>query len=131
MGAHRAMSVVWMSGRGLRGRIILIAMLVLALGISSMTVVTGYFLTDHLLRVQRLRALAVARGLALQLERISALGIDPIELKGFEEQCAEAIRGDGDLSYAYVVARQGQILFHSDPTRMHKPLASEPVRTAL
>ncbi|MBK8768627.1 MAG: response regulator [Burkholderiaceae bacterium] len=131
MGAHRAMSLVWMSGRGLRGRIILIAMLVLALGISSMTVVTGYFLTDHLIRVQRLRALAVARGLALQLERIAALGIDPIELKGFEEQCAEAIRGDGDLSYAYVVARQGQILFHSDPTRMHKPLASEPVRTAL
>ena len=125
------MSVLSMSGRGLRGRIILIAMLVLALGISGMTVVTGYFLTDHLVRVQRLRALAVARGLAIQLERIAALGIDPIELKGFEEQCAEAVRGDSDLSYAYVVARQGQILFHSDPTRMHQPLASEPVRAAL
>ena len=62
MGAHRAMSLVWMSGRGLRGRIILIAMLVLALGISSMTVVTGYFLTDHLIRVQRLRALAALAG---------------------------------------------------------------------
>ena len=125
------MSVMSMSGRGLRGRIILAAMLVLALGIGSMTVVTGYFLTDHLIRVQRLRALAVARGLALQLERIAALGIDPSELKGFEEQCAEAVLGDGDLSYAYVVARAGQVLFHSDPSRMHRPLDSDPVRSAL
>ena len=131
MGAAREMSFLSTSGRGLRGWIVLSAMLVLALGIGSMTVVTGYFLSDHLIRVQRLRALAVARGLALQLERIAALGVDPAELKGFEEQCAEAVRGDGDLSFAYVVAREGLVLFHSDPTLMHRPLASVPVREAL
>ncbi|HPU53362.1 MAG TPA: histidine kinase dimerization/phospho-acceptor domain-containing protein, partial [Burkholderiaceae bacterium] len=125
------MSALSSSGRGLRGRIILSAMLVLALGIGSMTIVTGYFLTDHLVRVQRLRALAVARGLSLQLERIAALGIDPTELKGFEEQCAESVRGDSDLAYAYVVARDGKVLFHSDPARMNRPVSSEPVLAAL
>ena len=56
---------------------------------------------------------AVAESLAVQLERILALGLSLAELQGFDVQCDEAVARHGGLSFALVLDAAGQPLFRS------------------
>lgn len=98
---------------GLRSKILVIAFLVVTGTVLAIAVSSSYFFTQQSAKAYTSRSLAIAKGLAIQLERILALGIDPVDLQGFEAQCAEAVERYSGLSYAMVLGRDGRMLFHS------------------
>ena len=116
---------------GLRGRILLIASMLVMLATGMIAVVSSYHFTKRATEAYASRSHAIAQGLAIQLERILALGIAVTELQGFEEQCIEAVLGNQGLSYAMVASPDGTILFHSDVTRMRGIVPSGALRSAL
>jgi len=125
MGARRGMTL------GLRGRILLIASALVVAATAAIALVSSYQFTMRATEAYASRSHAIAKGLAIQLERILALGLRVTELQGFEEQCAEAVRGNAGLSYAMVTTAEGRVLFHSDPARMRRSVASPAVEAAL
>lgn len=84
---------------------------------------TLFFVTQQVNTLQS-RSLAVASGLAIQLERITNLGILIEDIVGFDEQCQEAVRSYPGTSYAQVVLPNGTIVFDSRPQRSGKTLSS-------
>jgi signal transduction histidine kinase/CheY-like chemotaxis protein len=54
------------------------------------------------------------------MERILALGLEVQDLKGFEQQCAEAVHANDGVAYTMVVSTSGAILFHSDASQMRQ-----------
>lgn len=116
---------------GLRGRILLIASALVVAATAAIALVSSYQFTKRATEAYASRSHAIAKGLAIQLERILALGLRVTELQGFEEQCAEAVRGNAGLSYAMVTTAEGRVLFHSDPARMRRNAASPAVEAAL
>ncbi len=102
---------------GLRGKILLIAILVVVFTIATTVVTVGGIFTEAYTRVLASRADAVAQGLALQLERLLALGMNLDEILGFEEQCRDSLRQDDDIAYAFVAKTDGHVLFDPYPAR--------------
>ena len=103
---------------GLRAKIILLSLLVSMAAMAAITLSSANFFAGKHTRAHVSRSLAIAEGLAVQLERILSLGLSIHELQGFEEQCAEAVRHYPGLAYALVATPEGRILFHSDGPRM-------------
>lgn len=60
------------------------------------------------------KILVIGQDLKLQLEHILALEIPLESVMGFGEQCQQVIDKHPDLSFACIVALDGQILFHND-----------------
>jgi signal transduction histidine kinase/ActR/RegA family two-component response regulator len=116
---------------GLRGKVLIIAAVVLVAVTAALVATSSRYFGDALARAQLSRAQSVAQGLAFQIERILALGLDARHLKGFEQQCVEAVDANEGLAFAMVVSPDGEVLFHSDAARMHKPLPAGPLREAL
>lgn len=116
---------------GLRGRIMLIGSALVMLATGVVAVVSSYHFTQRLAAAQSSRTIAIAQGLAVQLERILALGIRIDELHGFEEQCRDAVRDNAGLSFAMVALPDGQVMFHSDPELMRTRVKSKALSNAL
>lgn len=108
---------------GLRSKIILIVLgaMLLAMGITASAF--GVLYARQQTEVIESRSLAIAKGLALQLERIVALGLNLRDLHGFEEQCREVLSAYEGLSYAMVVS-EGRILFHNEDSKIGLTLTS-------
>lgn len=98
---------------GLRGKVVLASGAAVLAAVIATAAVAAYFFVERQVTAQMSRAEAIADALAIQLERILALGISLQELQGFDEQCEEAVRRHGQLSYALVVDPDGEILFRS------------------
>jgi signal transduction histidine kinase/ActR/RegA family two-component response regulator len=116
---------------GLRSQVAIIAAAVLIAAIGALVATSGHYFGDALAKAQLSRAQSVAQGLAFQMERILSLGLDVRELKGFEQQCTEAVRANEGVDHAMVVSPGGEILFHSDPTRMHQAVVQGSLLQAL
>ena len=116
---------------GLRGRIMLIASVLVMLATGVVALVSSYHFTQRVAFAQSSRTNAIAQGLAVQLERILALDIPVNQLQGFEEQCRDAIHANPGLSLAMVATPEGQILFHNDPGRMRSQVQSKALGNAL
>jgi uncharacterized membrane protein YedE/YeeE len=71
---------------GLRQRIAVVAGLGLVLAILASTLASRALATAQLRQAQQDRAQAIAEGLAVQLQRILALGLRIDEIQGFEAQ---------------------------------------------
>jgi len=108
---------------GLRSKIILIVLgaMLLAMGITASAF--GVLYARQQTEVIESRSLAIAKGMALQLERIVALGLNLRDLHGFEEQCREVLNAYDGVSYAMVVS-EGRILFHNDDSKAGLTLTS-------
>jgi signal transduction histidine kinase/CheY-like chemotaxis protein/HPt (histidine-containing phosphotransfer) domain-containing protein len=98
---------------GLRGRILLTAMVSVAVGVLCVAMASGYFFTEQITQAQLSRTQAIAKGLAIQMERLVALGLRPEEVLGFEEQCTETVQANAGIAYARVVSPSGQVLFQN------------------
>jgi signal transduction histidine kinase/DNA-binding NarL/FixJ family response regulator/HPt (histidine-containing phosphotransfer) domain-containing protein len=103
---------------GLRDKILLITTVVLVVGLLGIATVSGYFVTGLITQAQVSRSQAIARSLAIQLERIVSLGIRLDELHGFDELCEEAVRGNAGIDFALVVDPEGRVLFNSVGARL-------------
>jgi methyl-accepting chemotaxis protein len=125
MAENRAMRL------GLRGRNMLIASVLVMLATGVVALVSSYHFTQRIADAQSSRTSAIAQGLAVQLERILALGIQVHQLQGFEEQCLDAIHANPGLSLAMVAAPDGQILFHNEPGQVRARVQSQALRDAL
>ncbi|NSL55202.1 sensor histidine kinase [Uliginosibacterium aquaticum] len=116
---------------GLRSKIIAIAALVIIFVTASFALSGTLVYLHHHAEVLQSRSQAVARGLAIQLERVTALGLDIHDVTGFEAQCAEAVSAYPGVSYALVAAQDGTVLFSSRPELSGKPLAEPELLKAL
>lgn len=99
---------------GLRTKILLIAGIVfVTICIGITWTVSSYYSATYAETLQS-RSLAVAKSLALQMERITGLGIQIESVVGFEEQCVEVVRAYPNIDAAMILSPQGTVLFHSD-----------------
>jgi diguanylate cyclase (GGDEF)-like protein/PAS domain S-box-containing protein len=109
---------------GLRARIALVVGAVMALTIGAVVAATAIDFTDDLERALQSRSTAIAKSLRLQLDRVLQLGIGLEDLAGFETQLQDAVANYPGISAAFVVDREGKILFHSDFARIGASVAS-------
>ena len=89
---------------GLRTKILLISctvFIMICLGVTWAA--SSYFSATYADTLQS-RSLAIAKSLALQMERITALGIRLEYIVGFEEQCAEVAKAYTNVDYAMVLS---------------------------
>lgn len=100
----------WGWGWGLRRRIAAVAGLGLVLALLTSTLVGSALATAQLRQAQQDRAQAIAEGLAVQLERILALGLRIDEVQGFDAQCREALAAHRGLAYVAVLSGTGAML---------------------
>ena len=101
-------------------KIILITLGILFFAIGSTTLISGYIFSREYTDVLKSKLSIVGESLKSQLDRVLAFGIPLRELVGFEEQCQEIINRYKEISYAMVVDKNGEILFHNDPSNHHK-----------
>lgn len=116
---------------GLRSKILLIATLVILVVTASFALSGTLVYLSHHVEVLQSRSQAVARGLAIQLERITALGLDVHEITGFNAQCSEAVLSYPGVSYAMVVDQEGDILFSNQADQAGKKLDSQQLLHAI
>jgi signal transduction histidine kinase len=107
---------------GLRARILWIAGLVMATTLVAITLTAGKAFSDAYSRAITERSEAISHELAIQFERLLALGLHPEEIVGFEEQCAKVKRNHHDLAFVAILSPQGKILFHDTTTLMGQRL---------
>lgn len=116
---------------GLRSKIIIIAALVIVFVTASFALSGTLVYLSHHIEVLQSRSQAVARSLAIQLERVTALGLDINDVTGFDAQCAEAVSTYPGVSYALVVDQEGRILFSNQPSQGNTSLRSAELLEAL
>jgi signal transduction histidine kinase/DNA-binding response OmpR family regulator len=92
-------------------RIALIAAAILVAAIGALSYFGGRAAATELSQALQSRSGAIARGLAIQIERILQYGIDLENIEGFDDQLREAVHNYEGLSYAYVVDASGKTLF--------------------
>jgi signal transduction histidine kinase len=95
---------------GLRRRIAVVAGVGLVLAILASTLASRALATAQLRLAQQDRAQAIAEGLAVQLQRILALGLQIDEVQGFDAQCREAQTAHDGVAFALVLAHGGGLL---------------------
>jgi signal transduction histidine kinase/HAMP domain-containing protein len=98
-----------------RGKIILISMVILFIALGSNTLVNSTVFTREFSGALKARAFLIGDTLASQLERVLRLRIPLHDIVGFEKQCRELSDKFPDIAYAMVVDLDGKILFHDDP----------------
>lgn len=102
------MSLVW--------RIALIAAAILVASMGTMTYFGDRAVSVELTQALQSRSEAVARSLAIQLERILQYGLALEDIEGFEDQLREAVQNYDGLSYALVADAAGQVIYsHTGP----------------
>jgi PAS domain S-box-containing protein len=95
-------------------KIVTITTVVLLVALGSSTILTGWLLSEKYGQAIESRALAIGHSLESQLIWLLNLGIALENLSGFENQCREVVDRYDGISYAMVVAPDGNIVFHSD-----------------
>ncbi|MHB1372921.1 MAG: ATP-binding protein [Thauera sp.] len=116
---------------GLRTTILFIATIIMMVAMVANALTSSYFFTQKQTESHLMWAGAIARVLGGQLERILFLGIPIKDLQGFERQCNEAVTLNRDLSYAYVIAEDGTLLFHNAQAEGVVPAVPEAVLAAV
>ena len=92
-------------------RIAFIAGAVLVASLGTLSYFSGKAVSDELSLALQSRSSAIAKGLAIQLDRILQYGMSIENIEGFDEQLKEAVQNYEGLSYAQVIAESGQVLF--------------------
>ena len=115
---------------GLRQRIAVVAGLGLVLAILASTLASRALATAQLRQAQQDRAQAIAESLAVQLQRILALGLRIDEIQGFEAQGLEALKAHQGLAYVLVLGPVGAPLAAVAPGGEAAAMAAE-VQAAL
>lgn len=116
---------------GLRSKIIFIAALVIVFVTATFALSGTLVYLSHHTEVLQSRSQAVARGLVVQIERITALGLSIDDITGFDAQCAEAVSTYPGVAYALVVDQSGLVRFSSRPEQAGTRLASPELLQAL
>ncbi|GAB2888747.1 hypothetical protein GCM10027046_16510 [Uliginosibacterium flavum] len=116
---------------GLRSKIIISAAAMMIVSTATIALTTSMLYVSQYVDTLQSRSTAVARGLTVQLERITNLGIALEDILGFDEQCADAVRSYAGMSYTRVVSVDGRILFDSSPERTGQKLDSPALIKAL
>jgi signal transduction histidine kinase len=115
---------------GLRARILWIAGLVMAVTLIAITLTAGKAFSDAYSKAITERSVAISHELSVQFERLLALGLQPEEIVGFEEQCAKVKLNHHDLAFVAVLSPQGKILFHSTAKLMGQQLEHPGLKAA-
>ena len=101
-------------------RIAFIAGAVLVTSLGTLSYFSGKAVSDELSLALQSRSGAIAKGLAIQLDRILQYGMSIENIEGFDEQLKEAVQNYEGLSYAQVIAESGQVLFAFPPVLANK-----------
>ena len=115
---------------GLRARILWIAGLVMAVTIIAITLTAGKAFSDAYSKAISERSEAISHELSVQFERLLALGLQPEDIVGFEEQCAKVKQNHHDLAFVAVLSPQGKVLFHSTAKFMGHQMAHRGITQA-
>lgn len=116
---------------GLRSRILIIAAgVVLLASIAIATTLSISFNRQYLSALQS-RSAAVSKGLAIEMQRLTALGMHIDDFTGFEGQYAKAISHYSDIKVAMIVLPDGKILYHNDHAKIGTRIDSAELLHAL
>nr|ABD75785.1 putative signal transduction histidine kinase [uncultured bacterium] len=101
----------------IRVKIVVIIVMILFFTIGANTFVSNYVFTKEYSTALQLETSVIGQSLKLQLDRLLELEIPVEDLVGFEAQCQEIVEKYEKISYAMVVDRDGEVLFHNDPSQ--------------
>jgi signal transduction histidine kinase/CheY-like chemotaxis protein len=107
-------------------RIALIAGAVLVTSLATLTYFGASAGNVELSHAFQSRSVAIAKGLAIQLERILQYGIALDDIEGFDDQLREVVHNYEGLSYARVLNGAGQVLFSYPPQPDENVQATSP-----
>lgn len=116
---------------GLRSKVIIIAGLVILFVTAAFAVAGTYVYLCHHVELLQSRSHAVAKSLAVQLERITSFGLSINDVTGFDAQCMEVVRNYPGVKYALVTTPGGFVLFSDSPELAGTHLSSRPITSAL
>lgn len=97
-------------GLSLRLRVALVAAAAVVLATLASTLASRALIVSQLVEAQQDHGKTVAQGLAIQLQRILALGLRIDEVQGFEAQCRETLAAHNDVAYVVVLLLEGRVL---------------------
>lgn len=95
-------------------KILSVTIVVLMLTLGCNALITGLLVSEKYGMAIESRAMAIGHSLESQLKRLLNLDIPLENLSGFEKQCRELVEQYDGISYAMVVAPDGNILFQSE-----------------
>ncbi len=98
----------------LKTKILVIATAVIMVAIGAVIVTSAQQSARDYEEALQSRSVAIAKSLAIQLERILQLGLRIDDIVGFEEQCNEVVSSYSGIELAFVADKQGRVVFHSD-----------------
>jgi signal transduction histidine kinase len=97
-------------GLSLRQRVGLVAAAAVLLATLASVLASRTLIVSQLVEAQQDHGKTVAQGLAIQLQRILALGLRIDEVQGFEAQCRETLAAHADVAYVVVLLLEGRVL---------------------
>jgi diguanylate cyclase (GGDEF)-like protein/PAS domain S-box-containing protein len=116
---------------GLRGKILLITLSAVLIGMTAVFSTGGYLFGSVYVSALQSRSVAIAQGMRMQLDRILQLGIQMDNLVGFDKQCREVVATYRGIDFAMVVDRNDTILFHSNSARHGEKLTDPQLLAAI
>lgn len=116
---------------GLRSKIIIIAGLVILFVTAAFALAGTLVYLNHHVELLQSRSQAVAKSLAVQLERITSFGLSISDVSGFDAQCVEVVRSYPGVEYAMVTSPAGLVLFSDRPALNGSRIASRQIIRAL
>lgn len=118
---------------GLKTKIVLIVTGVLLFTMGAIIASSGYVFTKEYTRALESWSLTIGRELQLDLERVLKLtfGINVEDLVGFDEECQDIVRTYKGIHYAMLVGREGNVIAHSDRTKVGQTVTDPAVLGAL
>lgn len=97
-------------GLSLRQRVGLVAAAAVLLATLASMLASRTLIVSQLVEAQQDHGKTVAQGLAIQLQRILALGLRIDEVQGFEAQCRETLAAHAEVAYVVVLLLEGRVL---------------------
>lgn len=109
-----------------RTKIILITLSILVITFVLNALVNGYAFANLYTRGLRDVSLFAAHDLKLQLDRLFELDMSLEGIVGFEKQAQKVTTEFEDVTYAFVMDREGRILFHSQTDKQGQRVSGLP-----
>jgi len=115
----------------IKTKITLIVVAILFITIGTQSLVSSYVFSNEYSDAMKAEAVAIARGLKVQLDRLLKLGLSLQDITGFEKQCQETVESYEKISNAMVISNEGEILFHNDPNEMNTMISDSKILEAV
>ncbi|MEW6677653.1 MAG: ATP-binding protein [Pseudomonadota bacterium] len=115
---------------GLRAKIVLLAVGIATLSVAAITFTAAWTFSTAYSQAIAERSSAISHDLATQFERLLALGLQPEEIIGFDDQCDKVKQDHEGLAHVAVLAPDGRLIFQSQAPNTSAYIDNQDLKSA-